>query len=152
MIKEIFIEVETENVVNNDRTFVMKSMLNSFYPVPKQAQSYSEEKLFKLYDFVNREKVLEFMSEEDTMLSRAKLLGFKLVYITKKGKFVKGEYFAHEYDQYVEGKARKIVWSHGLVEYEVKCLDKSLDVLDGMQEEYSNNGCGDTFEPSERGL
>lgn len=78
------------------------------------------------------------------------MIGFELA-TCKKGRWIPGEYYAHEYDQYVPGRGRKISYSHGFVEYEVECLDKSLRVLDGIFEDVGNskigNGCGDYFYP-----
>lgn len=73
----------------------------------------------------------------------------------KVGKFVKGEYYAHEYDEYADGKARLIKYKDvGVVELEVKCLDPKLRVLDGVWEYEGvgrqGNGCGDYFEAYER--
>lgn len=77
-------------------------------------------------------------------------------YVTvKKGKWVKGEYYAHEYgdeEGYVPGRARKLTYSNGFVRYEVQCLNKEFIVLDGFWEESDNNGCGDQFTAFERGL
>lgn len=80
------------------------------------------------------------------------------------GKWVKGEYHAHEYpegENYVDGKARKLKFkdvSGKVVHqvYEVKCLDKSKRVLDGYWEEAGvsslYSGTGDQFIPFEKGL
>lgn len=77
--------------------------------------------------------------------------------LLKKGKWVYGEYKAHEYDeerQYVSGKARLLIYydETGIIHQtiEVKCLEKDYVVLDG-EWEYSTgmlgNGFGDYFEP-----
>ena len=63
---------------------------------------------------------------------------------------VKGTYFAHEYDKYTMGTAQKVVYSNGFSEYLVKCLNKSLIVLDGYWCDLEGNGCGDRFEATER--
>lgn len=80
------------------------------------------------------------------------------------GKWVKGEYHAHEYpegENYVDGKARKLKFKDvsGVIVYEiyeVKCLDKSKRVIDGYWEEAGasrlNSGTGDHFTPFEKGL
>lgn len=73
----------------------------------------------------------------------------------KLGKFVKGEYYAHEYDEYADGKARLIKYTDiDYVELEVECLDPRLNVLDGKWDYEGGgregNGCGDYFEPYAR--
>lgn len=78
-----------------------------------------------------------------------------LEWVTKtKGKWIKGEYEAHEYGEYVEGRARLIKYSNGFKEVEVECLDPNKRVLDGMWEYDGTgtlgNGCGDYFTPFER--
>ena len=80
------------------------------------------------------------------------------------GKWVKGEYYAHEYPEgeaHVNGKARilKFKDASGAVvhqAYEVKCLDKSKSVMDGHWDEAGGSrlysGTGDEFTPFEKGL
>lgn len=75
-----------------------------------------------------------------------------------RGKWIRGEYYAHEYhdDPYTTGKGRKVRYSNGYIEYEIKCTDFNKDVMDGMWDEASysriSNGCGDHFTPYEEGL
>ena len=72
-----------------------------------------------------------------------------------KGKWVEGEYYAHEYDAYCEsrGRGRKISYSNGYVEYEIQCLDKTKRVADGIWDKNDigvsriGNGSGDYFTP-----
>ena len=80
------------------------------------------------------------------------------------GKWVKGEYYAHEYpegEEYADGKARRLKFkdaSGAVVHqvYEVECLDKSKSVMDGYWEEAGGSrlysGTGDEFTPFEKGL
>lgn len=71
------------------------------------------------------------------------------VMIYKKTKWIGGEYYAHEYDKYVSGRARQVMYTNGYSEYEIECLDKKLKVADGIWEELTSNGMGDDFEPHE---
>ncbi len=78
--------------------------------------------------------------------------------VSKKGKWIEGEYYAHEYDEYCEGRGRKISYSNGYAEYEIQCLDKTKYVADGMWDKDDigvsiiGNGCGDHFTPFSKGL
>ena len=84
-------------------------------------------------------------------LTELDIKNVELVYL-KKGPWIKGEYYAHEYpeeESYVLGKARLLTYSNGFEEYEVKCLDQTKRVADGIWEEYGSNGMGDRFYPYE---
>lgn len=76
-----------------------------------------------------------------------------LHYITKIGKSIKGEYYAHEYDIYTSGRIRKVEFNDGSTDYFVECLDNTLIVLDGYWSAEDiggsriGNGCGDYFVP-----
>lgn len=148
MIKEIYIKAKVE-YTRGKTSFISDSVCPVYYKVPKELRNLSEKKLLAEYDFLTLEKVQEFFNAGSFP---GTVKSFKLIYVQRKGKFVNGEYYAHEYDRYTNGKARKLTWSDGTVEYEVHCLNRGLSVLDGIWEEYSNNGCGDTFEPFEKGL
>lgn len=84
--------------------------------------------------------------------SELELVKIEPTFIRKKSRFYEGEYFAHEYNEFAEGRMRRIEYNNGFVEYEVECLDKSLTVLDGMYSEEDRygdrytNGYGDFFE------
>lgn len=71
------------------------------------------------------------------------------VMIYKKTKWIPGEYEAHEYNKFVPGRGRQVMYTNGYSEYEIQCLDKKLKVADGYWEEFTSNGMGDNFEPSE---
>ena len=73
-----------------------------------------------------------------------------------EGKWIQGEYFTHEYDVYVLGRGRKLSYSNGYTEYQIECLNKSIEVADGIWDEAGctrvYNGCGDYFVPYESGM
>jgi len=92
-----------------------------------------------------RERLLEsFLSRNPDQKDYAIDLDFEIVF-NSNGPWVKGLYFAHEYNRSVPGKIREISYNNGFSEYEVKCLDKSLIVMDGFWQEADSNGCGDRF-------
>lgn len=70
-------------------------------------------------------------------------------YVKKKSKYYYGEYYAHEYGEYTDGRVRRIEYNNGHVEYEIECLDKEKNVLDGVWDERINDrymsGTGDYF-------
>lgn len=84
----------------------------------------------------------------------AKIIKFTI--LTKPtARWTKGEYYAHDYDAFVAGRARLIKWTDNFKTLEVECLDKSKSVMDGVWD-YSglgniqDNGCGDKFYPSKQ--
>ncbi len=95
------------------------------------------------------DKVSDFLLREQP---EATLLSFQVL-AKPRTRWVSGEYYAHEHDQYLDGRARLVKWSETFQELEVECLDKSVQVLDGIWAYEStgsgkqNNGCGDTFSP-----
>jgi len=147
MIKNVYVLANFE-YENGEKPFTMESILGSSFVVPTQLQGTPADKLISMYESrITPERIQEILSGESFS---GKLIGYKFIYKKEETKYYFGEYYAHEYDKYTRGKARRITWSNGLVEYEVKCLDKSLDVLDGFWEDLSGNGCGDTFELLQR--
>lgn len=83
---------------------------------------------------------------------RAKIIEFTI--LTKPNtRWVQGEYYAHDYEAFVAGRARLIKWTSDFKTLEVECLDKSKYVMDGVWD-YSelgnihDNGCGDKFYPN----
>lgn len=99
-----------------------------------------------------KEKMLEYYKKAQY----GELVEIDITLVAKKTKFYHGEYYAHEYGEYLPGKVRRIEYTNGRVEYEVQCLDKAYNVMDGIWEEedrYNDrytNGCGDYFETYER--
>lgn len=128
---------------------------NSFYDIPESVfkKTFPTAKPKDILEYYKKilteKKLLEVIKKEEKPIiknTEKEIKNIQLV-TAKKGNFVNGEYYAHEYDQYSAGKARKITYSNGFVEYEIKCLNKNLNVLDGIWEEVDNNGCGDRFYP-----
>jgi hypothetical protein len=103
---------------------------------------------------VGRETLIEKFNEEDQLGSE--LVDIEIVTDTK-GKWVDGEYYAHEYGDsgYCSGRGRITKYSNGFKECEVQCLDKSKSVADGLWEWSDtasgrvDNGCGDYFSPNQ---
>jgi len=104
--------------------------------------------LDEYYLSVKDEFILSFLNDQYIKKNLEDYI-FELVKLTKTT-YKSGKYYAHEYDIYVEGKARRITYSNGFIEYEIKCLDNSLAVLDGFWQgfygSHLSNGYGDTFE------
>lgn len=104
----------------------------------------------RLENELTLEKVQGFLTEQD---DKATLVSFKVL-PKPTARWVQGDYYAHEYDEYVAGRARLLKWTDSFVELEVECLDKSKRVMDGIWEYEQtgsgtqNNGCGDKFHPS----
>lgn len=116
----------------------------------------------KQYD--TTEKLLEFLKKDESLFQdgefRYKITHAEVV-SSAIGKWVHGEYYAHEYgmdEGYCPGRGRRIRYSNGYVEYEVQCLDDGKSVLDGMWDADDvgtsriGNGCGDHFTPFEKGM
>lgn len=146
----------------NNRVFKMARILDISVKVPKLAH-YTEKQLVEFYatDPKLKEKIEKAYEEDAYMLTQRgvntpKVLEVEPV-LPKKSKWVHGEYYAHEYDEYVDGRMRKVdymKYRNGKAtklhtEYEVQCLDDTKKVLDGMWEDERGNGFGDYFEPLE---
>jgi hypothetical protein len=138
-----------------DKETIIPIISNAFYEIPESVikkvfQAAKPKEILEHYKkILTEKKLLEAVKKEERPIiekTEKEIRNIQLV-TAKKGNFVNGEYYAHEYDQYSAGKARKITYSNGFVEYEVKCLNKKLSVLDGFWEEVDNNGCGDKFYP-----
>jgi len=152
----MMIEVNVENIRKDGSTYTMKHILDTFFKVDPSQQALSGPVLVEKYTkHISRDRIEKFL--ENDSLSGGKLLDYQFIY-KKNGKFVKGEYYAHEYDEYLDAKARRVEYSSGTVEFEVKNLDKEYYVMDGMWSEEDagasrlSNGCGDHFTPYATGL
>nr|WP_229650389.1 hypothetical protein [Vibrio splendidus]MCC4883054.1 hypothetical protein [Vibrio splendidus] len=127
-------------------------ILDTFFNVKGGQGTDKSKKVAQLQDELTTEEVTGFLFSQD---EKAKLLSFKIV-AKPQVRWISGEYYAHEYDEYVEGRARIVKWTESFHELEVECLDKSKRVADGIWEfedtssGTQNNGCGDKFLPSKR--
>lgn len=74
----------------------------------------------------------------------------KLDFISSNTKWITGDYYAHEYDEFINGKYRLLRMRSGRKFYEVECLDKEYDVVDGIWDYTErgriDNGSGDYIE------
>jgi hypothetical protein len=153
----IYIYVKEEFKQTEEKGFTLESILNNYYRIDKKKQSIfkdlKEEEILEHYKKRISENVLKKIAkkerEELGLKLNAEVVDIQLV-LAKKGKFVPGSYYAHEYDKTVHGKGRKISYSNGFEEFEIRCLDKELSVADGIWESIDGNGCGDKFYPIER--
>ena len=72
------------------------------------------------------------------------------------GKWIDGEYYAHEYNAFAPGRARRITYSNRFIQCEVQCMDKSKDVCDGIWDlddpdsHRLESGTGDHFTPVQK--
>lgn len=99
----------------------------------------------------DKEQLITSIREKMSSVGFGDITISKLELVTaSKGKWVYGDYYAHEYGAYVNGRGRPVKYSNGYKEWEIECLDKSLAVLDGMWEVPTGNGCGDTFQPLQK--
>lgn len=136
--------------------YEFEGILNTFYRIPNDAvkklggRDKAIEELKKQVDANQQVK-------KDTLFSSLINVSHEFV-ISTKGKWIEGEYYAHEYDEYCEGRGRKISYSNGYAEYEIECLDKTKYVADGIWDKDDigvsriGNGCGDHFTPFSGGL
>lgn len=151
MIFHIF----TKSKLNNSE---YNKILSQGYTIPNQVVKRLGGKakaLEYMKKEVGRETLVEKFNESNQFGSE--LVDIEIVTDTE-GKWVDGEYYAHEYGDsgYCSGKGRIIKYSNGFKECEVQCLDKSKTVGDGLWEWSDtasgrvNNGCGDHFQPDQR--
>nr|MDA3931699.1 hypothetical protein [Mycoplasmatota bacterium] len=142
--------------------YEIKGILSTYYKLPnvlvkklggkKKALEYYKKKITK-------DKIEKVLIPSDRMFSTVNITEYEIVSVIKR-QWVHGEYYAHEYaeDEYCEGKGRKIIYSNGYTEYEIRCLDSTKSVMDGIWDKSDigssriGNGCGDHFSPFERGL
>ena len=127
----------------------IETILNTYYKFNAIKGKTKDEILKVVKKQIKKETLLEINKQENEKMgidSKTRVIEAELVYATK-GKFVEGTYYAHEYNRYAKGKARKVTYSNGFVQYEVKCLNNNLIVLDGFWDDVKGNGCGDQFEP-----
>jgi hypothetical protein len=138
----------------------IEGILSSYYKLPNDLVKRlggKKKALEHLKRQVTNEKIEKDLIPNDQMFSGLKVTSFELVSVSN-GKWINGEYYAHEYDEYCEGRGRKVKYSNGYEEYEIQCLDSDKSVLDGMWDKDDigssriGNGCGDHFTPFERGL
>jgi len=139
-VKEIF--------KNSGVTF--ERILNSYYRFDKLDSSLPDAiflaKLKQTKDISKLKEVYQTQQADEEY--DVTLVDIELVTVSMS-KYIKGEYFAHEYDVYAPGKQRRLIYSNGFTEYETKCLNPKLSVMDGIWEEERGNGCGDYFEAFE---
>lgn len=153
-IREMYIKATTEHKRPDGSTYEMETVLDTYYKVPARLQEAGAEIVTKAYEAsVKREDVEKHLAYDTIAISgECKLKDFKFVHITKKGRYKRGTYFAHEYDAYLPGKVRKITWSDGTVEYEVVCLDENVSTIAGLWDDELvsgvriDSGTGDYFE------
>ena len=106
--------------------------------------------LEKLKKDVTHDNLVSAFKKENTM---GEVLQSIEIVSSSHGKWVEGEYYAHEYDVFTAGRARLVTYSNKFTECEVQCLDKSKKVLDGIwscddgSDSRLENGCGDHFTP-----
>lgn len=154
--------VKCEFAGRDGKTFEIDGFLQGFYKMPKAKVSgfggiIGVEKYIFEYLIGGEDKFLELVKKDPVFKNATRVLEIGVLGVQPK-KWVQGEYYAHEYDQYAEARARKIEYSSGYYEFEVQCLNKSLRVLDGLWDKNDayeprlTNGCGDYFEPYQKGL
>jgi hypothetical protein len=147
---DLFIYTKEEIQFKEKDPLIIERVLNSFYRVdlrnPK-LKGMTKKQIVELYNKTfGKEKMKKMYDEEVGQLKSFKPEVKTLEFVTVvKGKYQEGTYYAHEYDQHAVGKGRKLTYSNGFVEYEIRCLNSDLNVLDGIWEEPDNNGCGDRF-------
>jgi len=135
--------------VNHEKNY-LKGFLDFNFVMKEKNKNITKEYLEQMKE--RNKKYITDALKNDMLYKDNTIDDIELVYLKEKGKFIKGEYYAHEYDKYSSAKGRYLLYSNGFVEYEIKCLNKNLSVLDGIWQEYNNNGCGDMFEPNEKGM
>lgn len=146
---EIFLYGET---YYKDKRFD-NGMIFPIYLVMTIPKKVKKNVAFK--NFLNQNRSTDDIVKEYREELKSEDITFKnLKWVTAhKKKWVNGVYEAHEYNQFVKGKARIIKYSNGFKQAEVKCLDEKLYVIDGIWD-YDGiklgNGCGDYFTPYER--
>lgn len=151
MKKEVFIYAEEKSskgyihkgILPIRVTYTIRQKISDKEILEYAQKNYTYDKMLKIFNQCKKDLQNKIPSYNPEVIK------LEMVMPTK-GKWFSGEYYAHEYDQYAEGRARKITYSNGYYEYEIECLDKSLNVLDGVWEDPYSNGCGDTFELWER--
>jgi hypothetical protein len=149
---KIYIYVKEKFETKTGSHFFIESILNTYYKVTEKITQRFKikniEEALESYKLLISEKGLKEIykkeREKENIKIESTLEKIELVAV-KTTPYIKGVYFAHEYGKKVEGKGRKRIYSNGHIEYEIKCLDKELMVLDGIWNEYDNNGCGDKF-------
>ena len=71
----------------------------------------------------------------------------KLDFISSTSKWIDADYYAHEYDEFVDGRYRLIRMRSGRKFYEVECLEKDYHVMEGIWDYQErgriDNGSGD---------
>ena len=132
--------------------FETKNISNTYYEIPGETKLKVKNDSLILEYFkraLPQKRIIENIKKELwDFEKKAEIKDVEIVFL-KKGKFIPGIYYAHEYDKHVKGKARKLTCSNGFVEYEVICLDKELVVVGPIWEEVTNSGTGDRFDPFE---
>lgn len=136
--------------------YEFEGILNTCYRIPNDVVKKlggKDKAIEELKKQVNTNQHIK----NDTLFSSMVNVSHEFV-TSKKGKWIEGEYYAHEYDEYCEGRGRKISYSNGYVEYEIQCLDETKYVADGIWDKNDigvsviGNGCGDHFTPFSKGL
>lgn len=130
-----------------DEVYEEELILSTYYNV-KGSKLNKKHEAAKLNTSLTMETVEKHLKAEDP---RSTLVDFTVL-PKPAARWVSGEYYAHEYDEYVEGRARIVKWTKDYHELEVECLDKEKCVADGVWEydpqgSRQDNGCGDWFAP-----
>lgn len=140
---ELFIYVKETFKRADGTTFEMERILPNYFKV-KLSEKTDIKEYIKHMTTKNAD-MIEELCNDDLIHSLSVIKRELEVVSVKKSRWGSGEYYAHEYDKYTEGRRRKWTYSNGYVEWEIECLDKSLNVFDGISDEESGNGCGDYF-------
>lgn len=136
--------------------FEFEGILPSYYSISNEVVKRLGGK-DKAIEELKKQVDVNQQIKNDKLFSSMINVSYEFV-VSKKGKWIEGEYYAHEYDEYCEGRGRKISYSNGYVEYEIQCLDETKHVADGMWDKDDigvsiiGNGCGDHFTPFSKGL
>ena len=147
---DLFIYVKEEIPFKGKEPLIVERILNHFYRIDNQnpkLKGMTRPQITSYYNkIIDEEELKKAYTEEIGPLKSFKPIVKKIELVTvKKGVYKEGTYYAHEYDQHAVGKGRKLTFSNGYVEYEIKCLNSELDVADGVWEFADRNGCGDRF-------
>lgn len=140
---ELFIFVKETFKRKDGTTFETERILNNYFKVKLSKKADIKE--YIEYATTKKANKIEEIYQHDLMHVFNVIKKELTLVSVKKSRWVSGEYYAHEYNKYTEGRRRKLTYSNGYVEWEIECLDKSFDVADGISSEENGNGYGDYF-------
>ena len=121
----------------------------------KQKLTRNSEKDFVLADaYKERYDELKEIYVNNELIYRKdfdpKFLGIALDFISSSTKWEAVGYYAHEYDEWVEGRYRLLRMRSGRKFYQVECLEQDYYVMDGIWDYQTSgrieNGSGDYIE------